>query len=151
MPSIATILMIVVAPFLDFNYASHNNARDDNDDQSIRQVLDEFGAALKSKDLATLERLWAADYIFINPNGQVVTKAQRLAVLESSESRIDSLNREETNIRTFGNTAVVITRTSAKGQIGGREFDAQFRGTTVLIKTEGRWRIVNQQDNTIPR
>jgi ketosteroid isomerase-like protein len=113
------------------------------------QLLDEQSAALKSKDLEALGRMWTADYIFVNPTGVVVTKDQRLKVLGSNDTRIDSLSRDEINIRLYENAAVVISRTTAKGRVAGKDIDAQFRATTVLVKKNGRWQIVSHQDNVI--
>lgn len=44
------------------------------DEQAVRQVLNEVTAALKAKDIATLNRIWADDYIFVSSSGTVSNK-----------------------------------------------------------------------------
>ncbi|HZF39123.1 MAG TPA: nuclear transport factor 2 family protein [Blastocatellia bacterium] len=127
------------------------NGGDGGDEQAVRQVLDEFSAAIKRGDTEALDRLWASDYVFIPPSGVVVTKARRLAVLRSSDTKIDSVSRDEVNIRLYEHTAVVISRTTGKGRVAGQDIDNQFRVTTVLVKRNGRWQMVAEQSNLIPK
>ena len=145
--AVATLLAV---PFVAFSQVTQERTPQNGDEAAIRQLLDEQGAALKRKDVDALERMWAPDYIFVNPTGQVVTKDQRLKVLGSSETKIDFLSRDEVNIRIYGDAAVVISLTSAKGRVGGRNIDAQFRATVVIVKRNGTWLIVSHQDNIVP-
>jgi ketosteroid isomerase-like protein len=124
---------------------------DGGDEQAVRQVLDEVSAAIKRGDMETLDRLWAFDYVFIPPSGAVVTKAQRLAVLKSSDTKIEAVGRDEANIRLYEHTAVVISLTTAKGRVAGQDLDNQFRGTIVLVKRDGRWQMVSEQSSVIPK
>ena len=146
-----SVAMLLVVPFLALSQATPKETSAPDEELEIRKLLDEQGAALKGKDIEALKSMWADDYIFVNPTGQVVTKEQRLKVLGSSDTRIDSLSRDDVNIRIYGDAAVAISLTNAKGRVAGGEIDAQFRGTTVLVKRNGRWIIVSHQDNIVPR
>jgi ketosteroid isomerase-like protein len=119
------------------------------EEESVRKTEDEFAAAYGRNDAEALERLWAADYTFVNPAGQVLTKAQRLAMLRSGELQIESYSRDDESIRIYGNTAVVTYRSTVKAQRNGHDISSQRRVITVLVKKDGRWQAVAQQSTTI--
>ena len=119
------------------------------DEEAVRKIEDEFAAAYGRNDAETLDRLWASDYTFVNPAGQVLTKAQRLAMLRSGELKIESYNRDDESIRVYGDTAVVTYRSTVKAQRNGTDISSQRRVITVLVKREGRWQAVAQQSTGI--
>ena len=97
-----TVAMLLVVPLSLLSQATPKGTSGRDEELEIRKLLDEQGAALKGKDVEALKSMWADDYIFVNPTGQVVTKEQRLKVLGSSDTKIDSLSRDEVNIRIYG-------------------------------------------------
>ena len=117
--------------------------------QELENRFREYADALTKKDLQTLDKIWAADYTFVNPAGQVLTKAQRLAMLRSGELKIEGYSRDEENIRVYGTTAVVTYRSSVKAQRNGTDISSQRRVITVLVKRDGRWQAVAQQSTAI--
>ena len=119
------------------------------DEDSVRKIEDEFAAAYGRNDADALDRLWAADYTFVNLAGQVLTKAQRLAMLRSGELKIEGYSRDEENIRVYGTTAVVTYRSTVKAQRNGTDISSQRRVITVLVKRDGRWQAVAQQSTAI--
>ena len=119
------------------------------EEDAVRKVEDEIAAALDHNDADALDHLWADDYVFVNPYGLVFTKAQRLQAFRSGTTRLESYSRDQESIRVYGNTAVVIYRSTVKGQAGGRDMSSQRRVTTVLEKRGGRWQAVSQQSTRI--
>ena len=133
--------------------ASGQTARDgsagDGDEKAVHQVEDELVAAFDHNDADALDRSWASDYIFVTPDGNVFTKAQRLALFRSGKTKLESYSRDEENIRVYGDTAVVIYRSTVKGQLFGQAVSNQRRVTTVFVKRNGRWQAVSQQSTRI--
>ena len=119
------------------------------EEETIRKVEDEFAAAYGRNDADTLDRLWAPDYTFVNLAGQVLTKAQRLAMLRSGELKIEAYTRDDESIRIYGNTAVVTYRSTVKAQRNGTDISSQRRVITVLVKRDGHWQAVAQQSTRI--
>jgi len=119
------------------------------DEQAVRQIEDQVSAALDHNDADALDRLWAADYMFVNPFGIVMTKAQRLSLFRSGKLKLESYSRDQENIRIYGETAIVIYRSTVKGQRGSQDIGFQRRVTTVLMKRSGHWRVVSQQSTRI--
>src|SRR5258706_13446596 len=61
----------------------------------VLTALRTYRQALVKKDLATLETIWADDYVFVTGHGQIQTKADRLAEIKSGHSSIGSLTHED--------------------------------------------------------
>jgi uncharacterized protein (TIGR02246 family) len=120
-------------------------SRNGNAEQAIRQLMSELANAQLKGDTATLDRIWADDFTFTNSSGEVQTKAQRLAEIKSGELKFDSLSRDEVQVRVYGETAVVTSRGTVKGQRRGQDLSGQSRSTTVYVKRQGRWQVVAQQ------
>jgi uncharacterized protein (TIGR02246 family) len=116
-----------------------------NAEQELTQLTDQYIAALKGKDAAALARIWADDLTFINPGGAMLTKAQRLADIQSGATRFDSLEVSDRTVRVYGDTAVMTSLTTMKGQYGGQEASGQYRVTNVFARRGGEWQIVSLQ------
>jgi len=116
-----------------------------NAEQEVTQLTDQYIAALKGKDTAALERIWGDDLTFINPGGVVLTKAQRLADIQSGANRFDSLEVSDRTVRVYGDVAVMTSLTNLKGQYGGQEASGQYRVTNVFARRGGVWQIVSLQ------
>jgi uncharacterized protein (TIGR02246 family) len=116
-----------------------------NAESEVTQLTDRYVAALKAKDAATLQSIWADDLTFINLRGDVQTKAQRLADIQSGANKFDSLEVSERTVKVYGDAAVMTSLTTLKGQYGGREAGGQFRVTNVFVRRGGQWQIVSLQ------
>ena len=121
---------------------SAKNSNNKNAEQAIRQLMSELANAQQKGDTATLDRIWADDCTFINSSGELQTKAQRLAEIKSGELKFESMRRDDVQVRVYGDTAVVTSRGTVKGQRRGQDFSGQSRGTSVYVKKQGRWQVV---------
>ena len=116
-----------------------------NAEQEVTQLTDQYITALKAKDAAALERIWADDLTFVTPGGAVQTKAQRLADIQSGATRFDSLEASDRTVRVYGDVAVMTSLTTMKGQYGGQGAGGQYRVTNVFARRGGAWQIVSLQ------
>jgi len=120
--------------------------------QEVRQAIEKYSAALLKRDVPTLEKIWADDYIFVNASGEVLTKAQRLANAKSGATTLDSINEEENiTVRIYQNSAVATSRVTIKGQYGGQLTSGQYRSTHVWVKGPAGWQLVSNQLTALPR
>ena len=120
-----------------------------NDEQAVRQFLDELYAALGRNDVAALDQLYADDYTFVNESGILTTKAPRLAAIKSGELKYESVSFEDAKIRLYGNTAVATYRVNVKAQFKGQEITGPVQVTVTLVKKKGRWQVVAAQATRI--
>ena len=109
-------------------------------------MIEKYRAAFLRRDIPTLEKIWADDYVFVNAFGEVLTKAQRLANLRSGATTLESINEEEKpTVRVYQNSAVATSRVTLKGQYSGQPVSGQYRSTLVWVKGPNGWQLVANQ------
>ena len=113
--------------------------------QILKDRFREYTEALTTRDLAALDKIWAEDYTFTNGRGEFLTKKDRMENIKSGATQFDSINREDEEIRVFGDTAVVTGRVVLKVIYSGKESSGPYRFINVWVKMQGRWQIVANQ------
>jgi len=102
----------------------------------------DWGLAYERKDLATLDRVMADEYILTDPLGNVRNKAETLAAIERNEVNFESTESDDVNVRINGDTAVVTGRSTFRGRYKGWSMSGQYQYTDVLVKRRGAWQAV---------
>jgi ketosteroid isomerase-like protein len=118
----------------------------------VRDALAAYERAILASDTVALKRLWADDYTFINAQGVLATREQRLANFRSGATSVaEALNQREITARVYGDAAVVQQLFTLRGRFGGRETDTEVRCTFVWLWRAGRWQMVaNQLTPVVP-
>jgi ketosteroid isomerase-like protein len=111
-------------------------------EQVIRKLDDERIQAQIHADAATLERIYADDFIGVGPSGTVRTKLQVISDFTSRDLRFQSITTEDVRVRVYGNAAVETGRSTMDGQDKGKAVPHDSRFTRVWIEQGGRWRLV---------
>jgi ketosteroid isomerase-like protein len=117
--------------------------------EAVHKAVDEMVSALDHNDVPALERLTTPDYTFVNPYGKVFTRSQYFELIRSGTLKVESYNHDEEMIRLYGNTAVVIYRSTPKGTFKGQALANQRRVTTVFIKQGDKWLATGRQSTPI--
>ena len=97
----------------------------------LQQAVRERHKALEAADAETWDRQTSPDFTLVTPDGQVHTKAERLATLRTQKPR--PFAREQEHIRVYGDTAVERILTSNSWI------------TTVWVKQPQGWQVVFTQ------
>jgi ketosteroid isomerase-like protein len=114
--------------------------------RSVLAAMENFKQAILASDTAELARIWIEDYTFVNPQGAVVTGAQRLANIGSGNTNVQVIDNErEITVRVFGDAAVVQNLSTLRGSFSGQPTDTDLRGTFVWLHRNGRWWLVTNQ------
>ena len=143
-------ITMALLSFASGQSATQQNSENSKSEQEVRQTIEKYRTALLQRDIPTLEKIWADDYIFVNASGEVLTKAQRLANIKSGATTLDSINEEENiNVRVYQNSAVATSRVTIKGQYGGQPTRGQYRSTHVWVKGPAGWQLVSNQLTTL--
>lgn len=100
-------------------------------------------------DFAAIERMMAADYTRINPNGSVSHKTEVLATYQPETRHWDVAQSDQHQVLLNGNTATVIGRWSARGINNGERFDYQARFLSVYVQRNGTWLMLAEQSTEI--
>ena len=109
-------------------------------------AMESYKQAVLASDVAELAQIWTEDYTLINPQGAIVTKAQRLANFTSGNTDVAIIDGErEITVRVHGDMAVVQNLSTLHGRYNGVPTDTDLRGTFVWARRDGRWRLVTNQ------
>ena len=112
----------------------------------MRAAMESYKQAILAADVAELARMWTDDYTFINPQGVLVTRAQRLANFASGNTNVGVIDDEpEITVRVYGDMAVVQNLSTLRGTFSGAPTDTDLRGTFVWVRRNGRWQLVTNQ------
>lgn len=112
--------------------------------REIERMNDEWVRALEARDLATLDRIMADDFIFTHPM-EGDGKMQFIADVESGDVRVERMGRDQVAVRVFGDTAVLSCRDTASWQYRGRDFTGVYKTLHIYARREGRWQLVAVQ------
>ena len=111
-------------------------------EDEVRRVESEWGVAFERKDMATLDRLMADEYILTDPLGNVRSKAESLAAIETNQINFESTESDDVKVRINGDTAVVTGRSTFRGRYKGWSMSGRYQYTDVLVKRDGAWQAV---------
>jgi ketosteroid isomerase-like protein len=115
-------------------------------------LVEQHCDGLRKKDVAALEKLWADDFTFVNPRGQVLSKADRLKNVRTGATEFKSLTCSEASTKSWGNDwAVTTMRAVIEGQYSGQEGSGDYRCSFVWAQPHGRWQLVGLQMTRIDK
>jgi ketosteroid isomerase-like protein len=113
-------------------------------ERELRHKSTEWVEALVRRDIATLDRLMADDCTFTYPlEGD--TKQQFIADVESGDLAVESMTRENVEVRIYGHTAVVTGLDTAKWRYRGHDIMGYYTTMVVYAEREGLWQVVTIQ------
>lgn len=126
-----------------------NSSSTSKAEAEIREAIRNYDDALRRGDPAAAGRFWAEEYIFVNPAGQRLTRADRMANVQAGATAFDSLAHapQEEVIRVYGNGSVATytTRLHITGRYSGQGQEGDLEGLVVWVRREGRWQQVASQ------
>jgi ketosteroid isomerase-like protein len=121
----------------------------ENVEQVLMQMEREWSAAPYKRDVATLERIIADDWIAFTWDGETITKTQVIADAKSGANTAESVNLEGMKVRVFGDAAIVTGGVTEKSQYQGRNMSGHYLWTDVFVKRNGRWQAVASQTTRV--
>ena len=112
------------------------------DEKTLFQLETEWSAAVKANDLATLEKILAADWAALGPFGPF-TRAEMLADFKSGAQKVESITPpRDMKVRFFGDVAVVTGTHDEKSSYQGKDTSGRWVWTDVWVKRKGKWQAV---------
>jgi ketosteroid isomerase-like protein len=129
----------------------------EDDERLIKDFFSIWGEASVRGDRATLERIIADDYLFVNPKGVRLSKSQMIEGTLGGEPVFSTYKVSDDILQSFGNSAVRTGKLTAEGLHKGRngkysKIGGEFRYTNLFVKTDVGWQIVLTQvtEITVP-
>jgi ketosteroid isomerase-like protein len=107
--------------------------------KTMSEIQEVWLAAERDGDPEALSRVLADDFRAVGPVGFVLDKGQWVDRYRTGELNYEHLDLEDIDIRTHGDTVVVIARWVQQGAIGERRVDGEFRVTQIFQREGDDW------------
>lgn len=119
------------------------SAANREDDQKTLAKLDaDYQRAVEQNDLKTMARILADDFILVEGDGTVSTKADLLKDAAGGETKYEHQVDTDRTVRVWGDTAVVTAKLWAKGLEDGKQVDYYMWFSDTYVRKAGGWSYV---------
>jgi len=114
-------------------------------DRQIRQLEQQLNDALSSMDVKTIDKIWAEDFVFVNPSGRITNKVQRMAGLKPPDTSTPLLTStvDGVQLRVYGTTAVAIVKTTWRGTVDAKHIADRYVATHVWKLSGAQWQLIS--------
>ncbi|HKR63604.1 MAG TPA: nuclear transport factor 2 family protein [Thermoanaerobaculia bacterium] len=120
-----------------------------DDVDEIRRLDKEITVATWTADALWFEKNVADDYMLIAPNGTMRTKLDIIRELATPGLKMEPYEPLETQIRMYGDTAVVTGRMLQRFTLGRIRYANDLRYTDVWVKKKGKWLLVTGHTSNV--
>jgi ketosteroid isomerase-like protein len=118
-------------------------SRSSADDRTAVAALDSaYQEAVRVKDVMTMDRILADDFVLVTGSGRVYSKADLLAEARDSAVAYERQEDSRQTVRLWGNIAVVTALLWEKGVDHEKAFDHKLWFSDTYVRTPGGWRYV---------
>jgi len=105
-----------------------------------------FAAHEGTPDVATIDRLYADDFVSTNADGRVVDKQGWIEILRAGHFPVEKITTGDFKVRQYSGTAIITG--SSTYHNGGQKLSV--RHTQVWADLSGRWQLVSWQGTLMP-
>ncbi len=130
------ILAMAIITLVSCNAKIDRNEEVESRLQRLNQIYD---SAIVRQDTGTIRKYYADEYVFTNPEGQVLNKEQQLASISISEMKWDAGKSEDVKITVFGNAAVMTGAFRGSGTFRGNPISINERYSSFWILRDTSW------------
>jgi Domain of unknown function (DUF4440) len=156
MPWVQTVLLVLLFWLAPFRLAAPALAQTSpgasNADAAVHAEILAFReairAAVAAQDRAALERFYADKFSHIRDTGRIDLKGDRIALLLSGASAIETAPEDELEVQSYGSGAAAAIGVSRVVD-GGTDRPAPFRWLTVYVRDGAAWRVALSQASRI--
>ncbi len=120
-----------------------------NAEKELLALNNKYDSALVQNNAIVLDSIYADDFIYTTPDGEVRNKEQELTLIKKGELKLDWGKSEDVRVKVYDNAAVVTGMFAAKGVFRNNIIDIRERYTSLWVKQDKRWQMVAEQGNFI--
>ena len=119
----------------------------------IKDLSTQWSTAYLKNDTSVLERIWAPDFVYVEPSGHRFTKAEGIAALKTGGERHTVSEASSIDVRVYGGGTVAVDigdyKEAGKDK-DGKPFERASRFTNVWVLKDGAWQCVSGHASVIP-
>jgi ketosteroid isomerase-like protein len=113
----------------------------------LRELEEQRRDAIRLKDFEKLSQIYAASFLAVAGNGQLIDRAQLFNVFANGDPTL-TFKTDEVRVLDQGGTAVFFGRLVAYNPAGKIAFASRF--SHVFVKQSGRWVCIAGQSTPLP-
>jgi hypothetical protein len=151
-PRFVIVMLLVLALAVPASMLAQQSSKAAKE-KEVRAVFDEMQKGVLKGGVeaaATLDKYSADDFMLIQGNGAVLTKAETSDGYRSGKSGYQKMDLSDVKVRIYGNTAVVTGIVTYIGELAGlKNTGIPARFTRVFVKWNGAWKQVLNQNTRI--
>ena len=125
------------------------SGRDKRDQELLTKLNTSYDSALLRSDTARIGRLYANDFEYITPEGQIRNRKEQLDQIKNGGLLLQHAQSDEVKIRLYGDMAVLTGVFTGRGVYRGNPIDSRERYSSVWIRKDTSWQMVMEQGTRI--
>lgn len=107
-------------------------------------AIQRFDEGWKNKNADSVDAILSPSYVYYTQSGGTFDRKNVVNTAGSPDYKLDTVNRQQFEIKIEGNTAVINTVWNAKGSYFGTPFNDSQRCSLTIIKTNGKVEILSE-------
>lgn len=127
---------------------AHGQKSNTSEQQVLSATRELNEASLIKKDRATMNRLYADDYVYNHSNGTTTNKSQEIAEYMSSDLNWTAQTMDDVKVRMYHDVAIVTGINTLTGSAKGYASGAR-RFTEIWVRRNGRWQTIGGQSTIV--
>jgi ketosteroid isomerase-like protein len=117
-------------------------ASQDDDLKALAKLDTDYQRAVERSDTPTMARILADDFILVEGDGMVSTKADLLKDAANGHTKYEHQVDSDRTVRVWGDTAVITAKLWAKGLEDGKQVDYYMWFSDTYVRTSKGWSYV---------
>jgi ketosteroid isomerase-like protein len=137
-----TIVLVIASGAVALGQAPKKKAMTGEDVPATIAIMDHIWLdAAHNRDTATLQWLFADDFVEVHPGGFIVNKQEQIDQIMDPQRTLNELHPDDIQVRYVSpDVAVLKDTTTIRGMSGGVNYAGPQRVIRVFVKQQGRWR-----------
>jgi hypothetical protein len=118
--------------------------------QEIVSLEREAAHAIQLNNSSYFRRVYGDDFTGILSHGQLMNKAEWIALIESPAVRYESFNTSDIKVQLYENMAVATCLWSSRRMVNGQRISHQLRAIHIYLNGASGWHVVTAQITSLP-
>ena len=122
--------------------AAEAPAAESGEVETLKRLGQQMGDAMVARDIATLDRIFADDWVSVGSSGKVVTKETVLQAFKSGRDTLESFVLGPMDVLVLGNMAAVRGSVTETRRRDGKDVSGELLYMDLLEKRAGTWVVI---------
>ena len=116
--------------------------QDGGEVEKLKRMGQEMGDAMVARDVSTLDRMFADDWVSLGSSGKTVTKETMLQAFKSGQDKLESFVLGPMDVLILGNVAAVRGTVTETRNRDGKDVSGELVYMDLLEKRAGSWVVI---------